>query len=100
MSENLTQANLPSHRAALAAAAATSEYPLPGGEIARLGEWLVRRGVIDRCELFTALDASFRHRCRLGDALVWLELVERGRLEAEASRFARYRERDHSSALR
>ncbi len=74
-------------------AAATTEYPLPGGQIVRLGEWLVRRGVIDRRELFTALDASFRHRCRLGDALVWLELVERRRLELEVHRFERYRAR-------
>ena len=92
MSETLTQLELPSHRLA-PDAGPTTEYPLPGGRIARLGEWLVRRGAIDRRELFTALDASFRHRCRLGDALVWLELVDRGRLEREALRFERYRER-------
>jgi hypothetical protein len=94
-----TDLELPSHRAAgfVRGEVATTRYPLPGGGIGRFGEWLVRRGVIDRVELFTALDASFRHRCRLGDALVWLELVDRGRLELEASRFERYRARPGSS---
>ena len=55
--------------------------------ITRLGEWLVRRGLISRVELFTALDVTHRHRCRLGDALVWLDILDRGLLEAEVRRF-------------
>ena len=51
----------------------TAAYRLPQGAIEKLGEWLVRRGLIARAELFTALDAAFRHGCRVGDALVWLE---------------------------
>jgi hypothetical protein len=60
--------------------------PRGGGAITCLGEWLVRRGAIDRAELFTALDVSFRHGCRLGDALVWLDLLSRGQVEQEARR--------------
>jgi hypothetical protein len=72
--------------------APTAVYELPEGSIRRIGEWLVRRGLIDRVQLFTALDASYRHGCRLGDALVWLELVDRGRLEAEVRRYHAFRE--------
>jgi hypothetical protein len=72
----------------------TVAYPLPEGAIEQLGEWLVRRGLIDRAELFMALDASFRHGCRLGDALIWLELLDRNRLEAEARRFHAFLHRD------
>jgi len=68
----------------------TRHYPLDDKPIDRLGEWLVRRGLISRAELFTALDASFRHNCRLGDALVWLDVLDRGRVELEAGRFARF----------
>jgi hypothetical protein len=53
---------------------------------ARLGEWLVLRGLIDRAELFLALDVSFRYNCRLGDALVWLEVLDRGAIEREVAR--------------
>ncbi len=65
--------------------ATTAGYPYCRG-VARFGEWLVRRGAIDRAELFTALDVSFRHGCRLGDAVVWLELLSRSRVEQEARR--------------
>lgn len=68
-------------------------YPLDDRPIDRLGEWLVRRGLISRVELFTALDAAYRHSCRLGDALVWLDVLDRGRVELEASRFARFANR-------
>ncbi len=70
-----------------ATSSATLVYRLPADEIRHLGEWLVRRGLINRTQLFCALDVSFRYRCRLGDALVWLELVDRQRLEAEVRRF-------------
>lgn len=49
-----------------------------------LGEWLVRRNLISRGQLFEALDVAFRHDCRLGDAVVWLGLVGRAELELEA----------------
>jgi hypothetical protein len=69
----------------------TRAYPLPGGAIEHLGEWLVRRGVLTRPDLFRALDATYRHDCCLGDALVWLGLMQRPLLEHEANRFHRFR---------
>ncbi len=71
----------------------TAAYPALPRASPRLGEWLVARGLLERAELFTALDASFRHGCRLGDALVWLELLERGTVESEARRLAQVRAR-------
>jgi hypothetical protein len=50
----------------------------------RFGEWLVRRGVIDREQLFWALSATYRHGCRLGDAVVVLGYSSSRRVEAEA----------------
>jgi hypothetical protein len=49
-----------------------------------LGEWLVRRGLLSRSQLFEVLDVAYRHGCRLGDAVVWLGLVGRAELELEA----------------
>lgn len=51
----------------------------------RLGEFLVARGLIDRRQLFEALTVQARHRCRIGDALVWLGHLERGNLELAAA---------------
>lgn len=51
----------------------------------RLGEFLVTRGLIDRRQLFEGLTVQARHRCRIGDALVWLGHVERGDLELAAA---------------
>jgi hypothetical protein len=65
----------------------------------RLGEWLVRRGLITRVELFLALDASYRHCCRLGDALVWLEILSRGLVELEVARFDGHRSRRRGLSL-
>jgi hypothetical protein len=53
----------------------------------RLGEWLVRRNLISRSELFDALDHCYRRRCRIGDALVALGLLARARVESEARFF-------------
>jgi len=53
--------------------------------VIRLGEWLVRRGLIRREALFRALDTAYRHNCRLGDAVVWMHLLDRETLEREAS---------------
>ncbi len=69
--------------------APTAGYPFRAGA-AHFGEWLVRRGAISRAELFTALDVSFRHGCRLGDALVWLDVMSRGQVEQEARRHRTY----------
>jgi hypothetical protein len=69
----------------------TRLYPVHSRRpISRFGEWLVRRGLISRADLFSALSAAHRHRCRLGDALVWLEVLDRGELEAEARRFGSF----------
>lgn len=62
-----------------------------GEVIDRLGEWLVRRRRIRRADLFLALTAAYRHNCRLGDAVVWLDLLDRATLELEAHHFHRQR---------
>ena len=50
----------------------------------RLGEWLVRRELINRRDLFVALDLSYQREMRLGDALVSLGVLQRLRVESEA----------------
>lgn len=62
----------------------------PGGvgSYFRFGDWLVRRGLIDRHQLFIALCRAGARGLRLGDALVDLELVDRGQVEEEARTFA------------
>jgi hypothetical protein len=52
----------------------------------RLGDWLVRRGLISRADLYFALNASFEKQLRLGDALVNGGVLPRSVLEAEARR--------------
>jgi hypothetical protein len=69
----------------------TLHYPLHGEPIVRFGEWLVRRGLISRADLFVALHVADRHAWRLGDALVWLDTVDRQRVEREARRFDGFR---------
>ena len=71
--------------------APTLSYSLPLRKINHLGEWLVQRRLLNRAELFTALDVAFRYNCRLGDALVWLELFDRVYLEQEVRRYEAYR---------
>ncbi|MCA9664416.1 MAG: hypothetical protein KC503_02475 [Myxococcales bacterium] len=51
----------------------------------RLGDWLVNRGLIDRYQLFAALNRSFHDGCRLGDAIVALDYLPRDVVELEAS---------------
>jgi len=48
------------------------------------GEWLVKRSLINRAELFAALNESFIGRCRIGDAVVRLGLLRRTAVEREA----------------
>lgn len=50
----------------------------------RLGEWLVRRELINRRDLYEALDLSYQREMRLGDALVSLGVLQRLRVESEA----------------
>ena len=63
--------------------------PTPTEHWIRFGDWLVRRGLISRSDLFAAL-----HRvdggCRLGDALVVESRMERAAVEREAQAFGRF----------
>jgi len=54
------------------------------GQPVRLGEWLVSRSLISRSDLFLALNFAQQRRCRLGDALVVMGLLERERVERES----------------
>jgi len=53
----------------------------------RFGDWLVRRGLISRADLFAALRRGDCCHCRLGDALVEAGLLPRSLIEAEARSF-------------
>lgn len=53
--------------------------------ILRFGDWLVRRGLIDRGQLFAALNLSFMMGFRVGDALVEMRVLTRSLIEEEAS---------------
>lgn len=48
------------------------------------GDWLVRRGLISRAQLFEALNYSYLWGLRIGDALVELQVIDRDRVEEEA----------------
>jgi hypothetical protein len=48
------------------------------------GDWLVRRDLISRAQLFHALHLARSTGCRIGDAVVDLSLLERARVEEEA----------------
>jgi hypothetical protein len=48
------------------------------------GDWLVRRGLIDRRQLFLALSLAHVRSYRIGDAIVALQLLERELIEQEA----------------
>ena len=74
-------------RIGLLDAVPTRGYPVSAISAERFGEWLVRRRCIGRSELFNALDVTLRHGCRLGDALVWLEVLDRQVVEREARFF-------------
>lgn len=62
---------------------ATMEHAPP----LRFGDWLVRRGLIDRRQLFVALNASYIDSCRIGDALVSSKVIARPQVENEATAF-------------
>ncbi len=49
------------------------------------GDWLVRRGLIDRRQLFLALSLAHVRSYRIGDAIVALQLLERELIEQEAA---------------
>lgn len=63
------------HRQRVAAEAASA--PL------RIGDWLVHRRLVTRHQLLLALKRAYRRRCRLGDAVVELDFLDRDRIEAE-----------------
>lgn len=50
----------------------------------RFGDWLVRRDLISRVQLYHALHLARSTGCRIGDAVVDLSLLERARVEEEA----------------
>jgi len=81
----IPEAPAPAAPAAPAAAPATTTTPPPRpGPRYQLGEWLVRRGVLDRHQLFLALSTSHQLECRLGDAAIVMGFVQPALLEAEA----------------
>lgn len=51
----------------------------------RIGEWLVRRQLISRSQLLDVLAAAERTSCRIGDAVVDMELLQRESIEAEVA---------------
>jgi hypothetical protein len=53
----------------------------------RFGDWLVRRGLISREDLYRALQRAAREQVRIGDALVDGELLPRTQIEQEATAF-------------
>lgn len=55
------------------------------------GDWLVRRGLIDRGQLFTALNLSYRQGFRVGDAIVAMRVLARNQVEEEARRHRTFR---------
>jgi hypothetical protein len=55
------------------------------------GDWLVRRGLIDRGQLFFALNLAFRVGFRVGDALVCMNALPRLQIEEEAQRHVTFR---------
>jgi len=50
----------------------------------RIGEWLVRKRVIDRVQLLRALSVSHRGNWRLGDVVVAMGFAPSALVEAEA----------------
>ena len=56
------------------------------GDDLRLGEWLVKRALISRVELFFGLSLAYTRGCRIGDALVRLGTLRRDVVEREVWR--------------
>ncbi|MCC6750483.1 MAG: hypothetical protein IT371_22655 [Deltaproteobacteria bacterium] len=59
-------------------------------EALRFGDWLVRRELISRRELYRALQASYLSGRRVGDTLVELGVLGRDCVEQEARAFAAF----------
>ena len=57
----------------------------------RFGDWLVRRGLINRSMLFQALSEAYKNRCRVGTALVSLGYADREVIEEEARSHSTFR---------
>jgi len=55
------------------------------------GDWLVRRGLINRGQLFAALNLAYQKRFRIGDALVEQGILSRPEIEDEAKRHTTFR---------
>jgi hypothetical protein len=66
------------------------EHQLAAEDPFRFGEWLVRRELITRTDLFNGLELARRRGFRLGDALVDLGLLWRSTVEREALSFATF----------
>jgi hypothetical protein len=64
--------------------------PTPTEHWIRFGDWLVRRGLISRSDLFCALHRVDSGELRLGDALVAEQVIERAAVEQEAQAFSRF----------
>ena len=58
----------------------------------RFGDWLVRRGLISRADLYSALRRATTEQVRIGDALVDTELLPRAQVEHEASAFQAFQQ--------
>lgn len=61
-----------------------------GQQQVSFGDWLVRRGVISRTQLFLALSQCRTSSCHVDEALVELKLLARKKVEAEARAFDKF----------
>jgi hypothetical protein len=64
----------------------------------KFGDWLLRRGLISRADLYQALQRAAALRIRIGDALVAEQMMPRTQVEHEASAFAAFQEQLRESA--
>jgi hypothetical protein len=71
--------------------ATTADHDHRGEPQLPFGDWLVRRGLIDRGQLFFALTLSFQRGIRVGDALVNLRVLSRRQVEEEAEKHQVFR---------
>lgn len=58
----------------------------------RFGDWLVRRGLISRADLYCALQRATSKRVRIGDAIVDGALLPRTQVEHEATAFESFQQ--------
>ncbi len=66
----------------------------------RFGDWLVRRGLISRADLYSALRRATTAQVRIGDALVEGALLPRAQVEHEASAFQSFQRNLRSAGER